>query len=173
MEPTSRFTLEKHQGPYETWPSTSRLFVDGAAVDTRVRGFVIDGQYETALGTLLLTSYDCPYEEASAFTLLDGDQRILATRELGAPYASYGLHAHWPVDALTLALHLDGDRFYTLHVQAPGRMPWQRHRLVLRDVRDWMTDPRMRDSQERRARELEAIGIALAASARDDVAGDR
>jgi hypothetical protein len=161
MDVTSRFALDTHPGPYETWPTTSRLIVDGMAVDTRIRGFVIDGQYETGIGTLLLTSYDCPYEEASAFTLLDARQRVLAQRELGAPYSSMLLHGHWPIDAATLALHFHGERFYTLRVQAPGRLPWQRHRLVLREELDWRKDPRMRDAQQRLAVELEAIRRSL------------
>lgn len=169
MDATTRFALEMHAGPYETWPATSRLIVDGTAVDARIRGFVIDGQYETDLGTLLLTSYDCPYEEASAFTLLDAHQRVLATRELGAPYASMLLHRHWPIDARTLALHFLGEQFHVLRVQAPGWLPWQRHRIVLRQERDWRKDPRMREAQERLAVELAAIRTALDESRdRDD-----
>lgn len=163
MHASSRFGLENHAGPYPTWPVTSRLVVDGAAVDTRIRGYVIEGQYETDLGSLLVTSYDCPHEEACAFTLLDAGLRVLAQRELGAPYASMLLHGHWPIDARTLALHFNAERFWTLRLQAPGRLPWQRPRLVLREVRDWRADARMRHAQERLAGELEAIRVALAA----------
>lgn len=161
MDVTSRYALESHPGPYDTWPATSRLIVDGVVVDTRIRGFVIDGQYETDIGTLLLTSHDCPYEETSVFTLLDAGQRVLAQRELGAPYTTMLLHGHWPIDARTLALHFHGDLFYLLRVQAPGRLPWQRHRIVLHEEHDWRKDRRMRDARERLAGELEAIHLSF------------
>jgi hypothetical protein len=51
-----------------------------------------------------------------------------------------------------------------LRVQAAGRLPWQRHRLVLREEHGWRNDPRMRESHERLAVELEAIRASLEAS---------
>ena len=29
MKPITRFALERHDGPYETWPRRSRLVLDG------------------------------------------------------------------------------------------------------------------------------------------------
>lgn len=161
MQVSTRFALETHARPYERWPTTSRLIVDGTMIDTRIGGFVIDGQYETDVGSLLLTSYDCPYEEASVFTLLDARQRVLATQTLGAPYASMLLHGHWPIDQRTLVLHFNDDRFFSLHVRGAGRWPWQRARIVLRERRDWRDDPRMCESQQRVAAQLASIRTAL------------
>ena len=161
MDVSTRFALETHVGPYECWPTTSRLIVDGTMVDTRIDGFVIDGQYETDVGSLLLTSYACPYEEASTFTLLDARQRVLATQRLGAPYASMLLHGHWPIDARTLVLHFNDERFHSLHVRGRGRWPWQRARIELRERRDWRDDPRIREAQQRLAAQLASIRTAL------------
>jgi hypothetical protein len=39
MKPINRFTLEKHDGPYEKWPLRSRLFLDGKPTDLSLPGY--------------------------------------------------------------------------------------------------------------------------------------
>jgi hypothetical protein len=71
------FSLEKHTGPYETWGTNSALFADGNSTGKRVPGFVIEGQYAWNGGYLLITSYDCPFEESQEFLLLDCEFRLI------------------------------------------------------------------------------------------------
>lgn len=86
VSPTARFALERHAGPYERWPSHSRLFADGRATATRVPGYTRLHQYELNDGYLLVTDHDCPFEEITAFTLLDPELRIVAERKVGRMY---------------------------------------------------------------------------------------
>jgi hypothetical protein len=96
MQTTTRFALERHEGAYERWPVNSRLFVDGQASAVRVPGYTLLHQYTLADGHLLVTDFDCPYEEATSFVLLDRKSRLLCCRTLSIPYGSYNLeHFEW------------------------------------------------------------------------------
>ena len=87
-------------------------------------------------------------------------------KQLGAPYASYLLHAHWPVDAHTLVLHYQNHLFYTLTVLAPAGL-WRRApRLCLRRVWRWRQDARMRASWESLQASLALVGAQGSASQR-------
>lgn len=161
MRPIARLALEKHTGPYEKWPLKSRLVIDGALSEHRIPGFVIDAQYETEFGLLVITSYDCLFEESNSFSLLDASFRIVASASLGAPYASFLLDEHWPVDASTLALHYYQDDFFTLHIAPPGGFWRRRPRLVLRRYLDWRSNARMVESSERMHAQLDDIRRGL------------
>ncbi|WP_233875016.1 hypothetical protein [Paraburkholderia adhaesiva] len=92
MNPTNRFALETHAGPYESWPSRTRLVVDGEPSELTIGGYVLLYQFETTAGYLLATDQDCPFEESVTFTLLSKDLReVLSERMVGAMYASYWL----------------------------------------------------------------------------------
>lgn len=164
MQPIARYSLEPHEGPYERWPLTSRLCLDGVPLDAQVPGYVIEAQYDTPHGVLLVNSFDCPFEESNAFVLLDPAHRIVAQRELLAPYASWLLDAHWPEGPATLALHYHVGVFMRLDVLPPRRFRLRRARLRLRRVRT--PDAAMRAAQAR----LEA---ALAQIAREVEAGSK
>ncbi len=146
MQAIDRYRLETHNGPYASWPSTSHLIVDGRLTTQRAPGYVIEAQYRTPHGDVLITSYDCPFEESNAFVLLDAQHRCVAKKSLGGWYASFLLHAHWPINASTLVLHYAEALFFTLSVLPPwpciGRAP----RLRLRRVAHWQGDERMRAS---------------------------
>jgi hypothetical protein len=149
MTPTQRYSLEQHAGPYASWPLTSALRVEGRDTGQRVPGFVIDAQYDTPLGVLLITSWDCPFEESSDFLLLDGTHQIIAQHKLMAPYVSYLLDAHWPIDDTTLALHYQNHLFCTLSVVPPAGVWRRRPRLRLRLVPQWRKHAQMLASWER------------------------
>jgi hypothetical protein len=87
--PITRFALEQHQGPYETWPSTSLLYVDGVASGLKLPGYQLRYQFEVADGFLLVTDFDCPYEETTCFILLSRQMKVLARRRIGAMYNSF------------------------------------------------------------------------------------
>ncbi|WAW09952.1 hypothetical protein NB640_12130 [Oxalobacter vibrioformis] len=88
----TRFSLEKHRGPYEKWPLKTRLVADGAMLDLTIGGYTLLRQFETEAGYLLVTDYDCMYEEVISFTLIDkACTRVLSHRQIGAPYQTYWL----------------------------------------------------------------------------------
>src|SRR5206468_5883961 len=41
MKPITRFALEKHDGPYETWPLRSRVSLDGKPTDISLPGYTL------------------------------------------------------------------------------------------------------------------------------------
>ncbi|HGL6719451.1 hypothetical protein NTJ56_12620 [Burkholderia contaminans] len=94
MKPIEHFTLETHDGPYETWPSRTHARVNGERCGLTVSGYVLLSQFETPDAYLLVTDYDCLFEEAVTFTLVSKDPlKALARRTIGAMYASCHLDA--------------------------------------------------------------------------------
>jgi hypothetical protein len=85
----SRFSLETHSGPYDKWPLKSRLICDGELTGTQLAGYSLLYQFETPAGYFLVHDWDCPFEEMTHFTLLDRRLRVLSSRAMGAPYASW------------------------------------------------------------------------------------
>lgn len=162
MEAQQRFSLAKHEGPYERWPVKTALLCDGVPTGTQIEGYVIEAQYRCAHGHLLITSFDCPFEEANSFTLLDDRFQVLAEAKLGVMYDSFLLNAHWPLDGHTLQLHYDMRCFYRLHVDPPGGLLRRRHRLRLtRDDRAWPDDPRAAASVHALEHRLAAVRAGL------------
>lgn len=94
MQAISCFTLEKHRGPYEYWPRCSRLFKDGRDTGIAIPGYIIEAQYACSAGYLLITSHDCPSEEANDFLLLSEDFKLLARHDLAAMYRTFLLQSH-------------------------------------------------------------------------------
>lgn len=125
------FTLAQHDGPYERWPLTTPLLLDGVPTGQRVPGFVIEGQYRWHEFVLLINSWDCPFEESYDFLLLDAGHRVVARASLGVPYDTFLLHAHWPIDDTSLRLHFHERDCYTLSVQPPSGWLRRRHHLRL------------------------------------------
>lgn len=162
VTPIDRYSLEPHSGPYESWPTTSILRVDGQRSAARAPGFQIEAQYATALGDLLITSYDCPFEESNSFVLVDASLRIRARAQLLVPYSTYLLHEHWPIDDVTLGLHYHEAVFYTLHVVPPGGWLRRKPRLRLRPRPAWKSDARMVEAYERLQAKLTDIAASRA-----------
>ena len=93
MQPLQRFALEKHSGPYEKWPMRTRVIVDGVPHPTlTIPGYELLRQYQTDLGFVLITNYDCPFEEAVSITLVAPDlSRAISTGTIGAAYYTFWL----------------------------------------------------------------------------------
>ncbi|MBP0611182.1 MULTISPECIES: hypothetical protein [Burkholderia] len=137
MKPVDRFALATHDGPYEAWPARTDVLVDGVRSGLAVSGYVLLRQFETPAAFLLVTDYDCPFEEAVTFTLVSkGPLKVLAQRTVGAMYASCHL------DDMTWA---DDRHFSTTFVGIDGRwdftirdlsVPFIRSRLGMHRVRD-------------------------------------
>ncbi|MDF3086028.1 hypothetical protein [Burkholderia sola] len=137
MKPVDCFALATHDGPYEAWPTRTDVLVDGARSGLAVSGYVLLRQFEAPAAYLLVTDYDCPFEEAVTFTLVSkGPLKVLAQRTVGAMYASCHL------DEMTWA---DDRHFSATFVGIDGRwdftirdvsVPFIRSRLGMRRVRD-------------------------------------
>lgn len=110
MQPLQRFALEKHSGPYEKWPARTRVIVDGVLHATlAIPGYDLLRQYETALGFVLITEYDCPFEEAVSITLVAPDlSRVICTSTIGAAYYTFWLDEVEWIDAHHFRLTCEG-----------------------------------------------------------------
>jgi len=96
MTALTEFSLEKHSGPYESWPLRSRLLRNGQPTRISLTGHQLLYQFNTEDGFLFVTDYDCPFEESTHLTLCDSNLRCLSRRFFGAPYTSFMLRkAEW------------------------------------------------------------------------------
>jgi hypothetical protein len=89
MNPINRFSLEKHEGPYEKWPLRTQLYMDNKPTRTYVSGFVLLHQFETVDSYLLILDDDCPFEERATVVLLNQKLRVRSQRSFWFPYESY------------------------------------------------------------------------------------
>jgi len=87
MRRIERFTLLAHTGDSDAWPLDSPLLADGELTSERVPGVEIVEQFEIIAGYLLVTDYDCPFEETFHFILLDHQLRTVSRRSLGARFS--------------------------------------------------------------------------------------
>jgi hypothetical protein len=128
MHRTERFALETHEGPYESWGTSSRLVVDGRLTELRLPGFQLLQQFEIPDGFIVITDYDCPFEEITNFVLLSKRLRKLSCRWLGAPYYSSALdRLEWIDERGFTAFMCDGS-IWRLSVRSWG-IPYLRPRL--------------------------------------------
>lgn len=135
MDTTNRFSLERHQGEYENWPLRTRLYVDGNPTKTHVPGYSPLHEYQTPSGYLLITDYDCPFEEATSFILLSHDFRLLSYRTLSVPYGSFNLDRVELINNCCFwAVFYEND--YWLVTIRPWGIPFLRPRITLRRVKD-------------------------------------
>ena len=112
MSAISRFSLETHSGPYDKWPLKSRLICDGELTGTQLAGYALLYQFETPAGYFLVHDWDCPFEEMTHFTLLDRRLRVLSSRAMGAPYASWLLTGITSIDSTCFEVTFaEGDRW--------------------------------------------------------------
>jgi hypothetical protein len=160
MEPIDSFTLAKHDGPYEKWPSRTRLFCGGVFTGTEIPGFLVKAQYRCDNGFLLITSHNARFEESNDFILLDPQFKILAKAQLRSPYSSYLLHAHWPISRRTLTLHYYLSVFYELAIERRtfGLGP----KFLLRKLEEAELDQRALDSIQNLRERLAQTGLVPA-----------
>ncbi|WP_193098733.1 hypothetical protein [Burkholderia sp. Z1] len=137
MKPVERFTLETHDGPYEAWPSRTHVLVDDVRCGLAISGYVLLRQFETPAAYLLVTDYDCPFEEAVTFTLVSKDPlKVCAQRTVGAMYASCHLDdISWADDRHFSAtfVGIDGRWDFTIRDRS---VPFVLRRLGMNRVQD-------------------------------------
>ncbi len=82
MEKIENFSLEEHEGEYETWPEKTNLIKDGKETGKQITGYVIEYQFKFENYYFLVTSYDCMFEEQCDFILLDDKYKTIARKTL-------------------------------------------------------------------------------------------
>lgn len=127
MNSDEKFSLEKHNGPYERWPLKSRLLRNGTPLTLQLPGYNLLFQRKLSNGDwLFVTDYDCPHEEYTTFLLVSAAYRILA--QAGAP-ASLFKDLERTDDQNWIATCHDSAQFH-IHIRAWG-IPYLYPRLRL------------------------------------------
>jgi hypothetical protein len=127
----SRFTLGHHHGPRETWPLRSRLFLDGEPTRIALPGYTLLHQFELPDGYILVTDYDCPFEEETNFVLISKSLHVLSWRRLGAIYWSFLLDRVEWIDERTFVAVVCGELCFRFTIRAWG-IPYLRPRLKVK-----------------------------------------
>ncbi len=137
MQTINEFSLTKHTGPHDSWPRKTDLHYQGKPIGLAVEGYVIEKQFKTETGYLLILSYDCPFEEANNFVLLDEKYRLVDSRCLGRMYASYLLQSAKPVNTgeLLLKYKYEKDEYWLLRIEE-RRFGLLKKRLRMKRVKD-------------------------------------
>ncbi|MGI0119848.1 hypothetical protein [Zooshikella sp. RANM57] len=102
---------------YDDVRKGSALYINDHNTNTVIPGYCIEAQYKTSVGYLLVTSFDCPFEESNVFILLDLNYRVLAKKYLQMWYETFLLKAHWSVSDTKLMLHYQGNLNYSLTIK--------------------------------------------------------
>lgn len=101
--------LEEHPGPYEAWPQSTRLLRDGVDTGARVHGYALLHQFAVPGGRfLLITDYQCPWEEETEVLLLDENLSLLSRMHFGLPWGFFSVVGATVVDQHTLDMTFSG-----------------------------------------------------------------
>lgn len=109
MRQVDRFRFAPYDAPYEQWPKNTELMFDGALSGRKFPGYVIEAQYAHTNGFLLVTSWDCPFEESLSFLSLSPDLDVMSELSVGAAYTSVWIERHESVDANTVIFQCNND----------------------------------------------------------------
>ncbi|MBX9348465.1 hypothetical protein [Chromobacterium piscinae] len=115
MEPINDFILEplaEHLDQIHSW-----LWMNGKRTSTWLKGLSLLHQFRFADGYLLISDFDCPFEEVTVFTLLDLRLRKVCSRSIGAMYSSFllsGIEWRSPCHAL---LDFGGGDYWELNIR--------------------------------------------------------
>ena len=130
MTALNEFSLEKHSGPYESWPLKSRLLRHGEPTALLLPGYSLLHQFRIGHGFLFVTDYDCPMEEVTEFTLCDSELRSISRRFVGWAYCSFTLERVEWLDAEHLLAVFDHDDRWLVSIRSWG-IPYLMPRLKL------------------------------------------
>ena len=118
IEQIDSFSLVSHGGSYESWPSKTKLLFDGVDTGKEVAGYIVELQFKVDENYLIITSYDCPFEESNSFILLDNSFKTLCVTELGQMYDSFLLEDYKIISDEEIILKYHGNYFIKLKIQA-------------------------------------------------------
>ncbi|MGL5667252.1 MAG: hypothetical protein ACRDD9_14075 [Shewanella sp.] len=158
MQPITAFTLRVSDTEVLTQP----LYFNQQATGANIAGRQLEAQYRCTLpngtqGYLLLTSYNCPFEESTECSLFDASFKLVASRSLSQSYHSFLLYAHWPVADNGLRLHYYDQLVWDLHI-LPSRLGrFGGLRLAFNPVAKPECDPRTACSMAELSRRLANI----------------
>ncbi|WP_243322296.1 hypothetical protein [Geothrix sp. SG200] len=112
MQRIDRFTLEEHKGPYDSWGGKSKLLLDGVPTGLNISGYSLLHQIQIPEGYLLVTDFDCPWEETTCFTHISTELKYISSDSFsGTMYGS---------DALTdFVLMNNGVIRFVLEIEGP------------------------------------------------------
>lgn len=167
MQPITGFSLlTVRTDGLELNPLKMPLYFNGQHTHTFIAGLVIEGQYRCVLpnktlGYLVITSFDCPFEESTEFSLLDEGFKLIATTSLAQMYDSFLLHLHWPIADNRLRLHYYGQFVLDLVITAGSSWLTARPKLKLIEVVDPQSDPQTAAAMAELAQRLAAIEKSL------------
>jgi len=120
IEIIDSFSLVSHEGPYELWPSKTKIIFEGVDTREEVAGYVVELQFKVGDHYLLITSYDCSFEESNSFILLNQSFETITITEIGQAYSSFLLEEHKVINDKEIVLKYDDDYFIKLKIQ-PNR----------------------------------------------------
>ncbi|AAN57446.1 hypothetical protein HRJ35_01260 [Shewanella oneidensis MR-1] len=149
MQPITAFTLRVS----DTEAITQPLFFNHQHTGVSIAGVQIEAQYRCQLpngaqGYLLLTSYDCPFEESLEFSLLDDAFSLVTTASLAREYASFLLYSHWPIAENRLRLHFYNQLVLDLVIEPRSFWFSLSPKLLLAEVVAPQDDPHTKASME-------------------------
>lgn len=125
LTPTGRFALRPLSlGDRDAVP-VAVLADDGVETGTRLAGVVLEGQFACRDGFLVITSDDCPFEEAVHIHLLANDLSRSESLTIAQAYAGgivRGLHAEGP-DSIAFSFY--GDDLWRVTVLPRAKYIWQ------------------------------------------------
>lgn len=138
------------------------MFFNQQDTGVSIAGVQIEAQYRCQLpngaqGYLLLTSYDCPFEESTECSLLDASFKLVASRSLSQSYHSFLLYAHWPVADNGLRLHYYDQLVWDLHILPSRLARFGVPRLEFNPVATPECDPRTASSMAELSQRLANI----------------
>lgn len=142
--PTSltEFSLQPHDGPYESWPVQTPLLRHGEPTGASLDGYQLLQQYALADGGFLfITDFDCPFEETTVVTLMDAQLRLRDRRKLGAMYNSFLFESLTWVDERRFDLRLAHKPpvYWQYSIRRPGLFGLRRP-LAMKQMRE-VTEP--------------------------------
>ena len=105
MKPVALFSLQTHAGDYQAWPFETQLLLNNQPTQTYLLGYQLLHQLQLASGEyVLITDWDCPFEEATEVLLLSTQLKLLARHTFAVPYGSYLLDTLQVLDDANLKL---------------------------------------------------------------------
>ena len=109
MKKISLFSLKKPASPYETWHLKSELLINKKQTGKYVPGFSLEAQYAFKDYYLIVTSWDCAYEESQEFLLLSKNLDVLSKKHVGEIYSTVWIESHEAVTDDQVLFHCNSD----------------------------------------------------------------
>jgi hypothetical protein len=126
MAPLTEIALFRLEPMPDEFPQ-ARVIAEERPTDTVLEGHVLEAQYHCALGFLLLTSDDNPYEEALHIRLLDLHFQVIDAVDLRQIYHPAMLRNLQVIGHNSLMFSFFGDDCWRLDIDVQARIRWDVH----------------------------------------------